>query len=326
VDVPADVATTDPAGQLASLLAEHYVFPDKAAQAAAVIGQHNAAGGYQGLDEAALGELLTRQLYEVCRDKHLRVSLRDPAEAGRRLRNQFRRQPELENYGIARVERLPGNVGLVDLRSLPSPDLAGRSIAAAMSLVAHTGALIFDLRQNRGGWPECVVFWNSYLFPDGDTLLNTIEARGKEQARQFWTLAAVPGDRYLDRPVYVLTSGTTFSGGEEFAYNLQARGRATLLGEITGGGAHPSAEFSLTPALQVHIPNARSVNPVTGTNWEGTGVRPDIEVPAEQALDRAYRLALEHVADSDSPAAEEARTALLALGREPSAANPEAGG
>lgn len=311
--MPTDAAGTGPIERLLELLPERYIFPDKAAQAAAVIREHDSAGEYEGLDEPALAELLTRQLYETCRDKHLRVRLRDPQEAERRLQAQFRRDPRLENYGIARVERLPGNVGLIDIRSLPDPDGAVRSIAAAMDLVAHTDALIFDLRQNTGGWPECVVFWNSYLFPDGDTLLNTISQRGEAEPRQFWTLAAVPGDRYLDRPVYVLTSAATFSGGEEFAYNLKARQRATLLGEFTGGGAHPVDRTELSPTLEAHIPNARAVNPVTGTNWEGTGVEPDIQVPAEEAFDRAYRLALEHVAAGDTPVADEARAVLATV-------------
>jgi C-terminal processing protease CtpA/Prc len=201
---------------------------------------------------------------------------------------------------------------------MPDPADAARSIAAAMELVAHTDALIFDLRRNRGGWADGVVFWNSYLFPDGDTLLNTIEHRGKDgrgEPRQYWTLTALPGDRYLNRPVYVLTSSTTFSGGEEFAYNLKARNRATLIGEVTKGGAHPTGFFRLSPTLEIHIPIARSVNPVTGTNWEGTGIEPDVKVAADQAFPRAYRAALEHVVATQTAEAilHEAREALQTL-------------
>jgi C-terminal processing protease CtpA/Prc len=112
-------------------------------------------------------------------------------------------------------------------------------------------------------------------------------------------LAYVTGQRYL-KPVYVLTSAFTFSAGEEFAYNLQAQGRATLIGETTRGGAHPTQEFTLSATMEISVPYARSINPVTGTNWEGTGVVPDIAVPATEALDLAYRKALEQVANTSS--------------------------
>jgi C-terminal processing protease CtpA/Prc len=184
-----------------------------------------------------------------------------------------------------------------------------------MSLVADTQALIFDLRRNGGGSPHGAIFWNSYLFPDADTHLNSIYDRESETTRQFWTLAYVPGRRYLDRPVYVLTSGDTFSGAEEFAYNLQQQHRATLIGETTRGGAHPTEPFPLTPTLEITVPVARSVNPVSGTNWEGTGVEPDITVPAAEAFDTAYPLALRAVLASSAPPSvlERARAALAAV-------------
>jgi C-terminal processing protease CtpA/Prc len=126
----------------------------------------------------------------------------------------------------------------------------------------------------------------------------------------------VPGTRYTDRPVYVLTSHHTFSGGEDFAYTLQALGRATVIGEATGGGAHPTRGFPISAAVHIGIPFARSVNPVTGTNWQGTGVVPDVAVPEAQAYDTAYAKALTHVLAMDDvppPIADEARDALAAL-------------
>jgi C-terminal processing protease CtpA/Prc len=125
----------------------------------------------------------------------------------------------------------------------------------------------------------------------------------------------VPGTRYLDRPVYVLTSSETFSGGEDLGYTLQALGRAEVIGETTGGGAHPTRGFPVSAAVHIAIPYARSINPVTGTNWEGTGVVPDVAVPQVQALDAAYRRALQHVLAQDvpPPIGHEARAALSAL-------------
>jgi C-terminal processing protease CtpA/Prc len=313
-------AGTDPVETLLKLLCEHYIFPEQAERAAASVRERNIVGDYRGLSEPVLAVLLTDHLFEICHDKHLRVGLRtvlDDHQGEERSRSRLRRERQLANHGIARVERLPGNIGLIDLRSIPDPADAARSIAAAMDLVAHTDALIFDLRQNLGGWPEGVIFWNSYLFPDGDTLLNTIEHRGLGGARQYWSLAALPGDRYLDRPVYVLISHATFSGGEEFAYNLKTQHRATLIGEVTAGGAHPVDSFEVSSTLQVRIPVARSVNPVTGTNWEGTGVEPDVAVPADQAFDHAYRAALDHVLATQTaePVLAEAREILGRHGR-----------
>jgi C-terminal processing protease CtpA/Prc len=187
-----------------------------------------------------------------------------------------------------------------------------------MELVAGTYALIIDLRRNGGGSPDGVVFWCSYLFGEEPTHLNDIFRTDTGETRQFWSLPYLPGSRYVDRPVYVLTSSRTFSGGEDFCYTLQALGRAQLIAEITGGGAHPTRPFGISPAVHIAIPFARSVNPVTGTNWQGSGVVPDVAVPDAEAYDTAYTAytkALRHVLtiDAPPPVLDEARDALAAL-------------
>ena len=222
----------------------------------------------------------------------------------------------LDNFGIRRVERLDGNIGYLDLRRMPIPENAGPAITAAMELVSGTYALIIDLRQNGGGSPYGVALWCSYLLPDRPARLNDIFHADTGETTQFWSLPYVPGSRYLDRPVYTLTSSHTFSGGEEFCYNLQALGRAELIGETTGGGAHPTRGFPISPAVHIGIPFARSINPVTGTNWQGTGVVPDVAVPEADAHDVAYAMALRHVLALDElppPIEHEARDALAGL-------------
>ena len=228
----------------------------------------------------------------------------------------MRQMGRLDNFGIHRVERLDGNVGYLDVRRVPVPANAGPAIAAAMELVAGTYALIIDLRHNGGGAPEGVVFWCSYLLKEKPTHLNDIFHADTGETRQFWALPYVPGTRYVDRPVYVLTSRRTFSGGEDFCYTLQALGRAELIGETTGGGAHPTRGFPISQAVHIGIPFARSINPVTGTNWQGTGVVPDVTVPEAEAYGVAYAKALRHVLDLDDvppPIADEARDALAGL-------------
>ena len=228
----------------------------------------------------------------------------------------MRQMGRLDNFGIHRVERLDGNIGYLDLRRMPMPENAGPAIAAAMELVCGTYALIIDLRRNGGGSPQGVTFWCSYLLPEEPVHLNDIFHADTGETRQFWSLPYLPGSRYLDRPVYVLTSSRTFSGGEDLCYTLQALGRAEVIGETTGGGAHPTRPFPISAAVHIAIPFARSINPVTGTNWQGTGVIPDTPVPADEAYGAAYARALRHVTelrDVPPPVADEARDALAAL-------------
>ena len=311
------------------LLRANYVFPEQAGQAATAIEARLEAGEYDDLDEITLTERLTRDLQEITGDRHLRVVLGggpgprrqrigEPEEPkdheARRL--AMRRMGRLDNFGIRQVERLDGNVGYLDVRRVAVPANAGPAIGAAMELVAGTYALIIDLRHNGGGAPEGVVFWCSYLLDERPTHLNDIFHADTGETRQFWALPYVPGTRYPDRPVFVLTSGRTFSGGEDFAYTLQALGRATVVGETTGGGAHPTRGFPISAAVHIGIPFARSVNPVTGTNWQGTGVVPDVPADAERAYDVAYARALEEVLTMDDvppPIAEDAREALAGL-------------
>ena len=310
------------------LLRANYVFPEQAGQAAAAIEARLEAGEYDDLDEITLTERLTRDLQEITGDRHLRVVLGGPGPRRQRIgepeepkdhearRLAMRRMGRLDNFGIRQVERLDGNVGYLDVRRVAVPANAGPAIGAAMELVAGTYALIIDLRHNHGGAPEGVVFWCSYLLDERPTHLNDIFHADTGETRQFWALPYVPGTRYPDRPVFVLTSGHTFSGGEDFAYTLQALGRATVVGETTGGGAHPTRGFPISAAVHIGIPFARSVNPVTGTNWQDTGVVPDVPADAERAYDVAYARALEKVlamGNVPPPIAEDAREALAGL-------------
>lgn len=281
-----------------ALLRSHYLFPEKAVAAAKAIRDRRDAGDYQDLTEDALAERLSTLLYEVSADKHLKIRIRH-AELREALTESDKPAVEAEwerltDHGIAKVERLGGNIGYLDIRYATDPRFGGAAVAAAMQLVAHTGALIIDLRKNTGGEPDGVTFWHSYLFPDSKTHLHDVHHGMIGKIRQYWTLPYVPGERYLDRAVYLLIGEKTFSAGETFSYILKAQGRATLIGQTTRRGAHPTEAFPLTPTLEITIPFARSSNPVTGTNGEGTGVEPDITVPAEEAFTVAYQRALRH--------------------------------
>jgi C-terminal processing protease CtpA/Prc len=331
------VGVPDRAAQLArlcELLTESYVFPEVAGQLVAVLRGQAARGRYAGLDDEAFAGALTEDLQSVNGDKHLRLLYRaQPLAEGEQPfdLDRYRAEAELNAHGFTRVERLPGNVGICENRGLVAAAIAGPAATAALTLLAHTDALIIDLCRCPGGDPAQIALICSYLF-DEPTHLNDIYDRTTGQTTQFWTLPYVPGPRFGgSKPVYVLTSRETFSGAEELAYNLQTRDRATVIGERSRGGAHPCNWHRVAAHLQATVPYGRAVNPVTGTNWEGTGITPDLEVPADQAFDRAYRLALEHVLTLDTTGprrslADQAREALAALPTVPGPAGPAPAG
>jgi retinol-binding protein 3 len=315
--------------RLAQKLHDHYIFPEVAQQMDAAIRARAGAGAYDEITRLeSFCEQLTEDLQGISHDKHLRLFCHaepdpdgEPEQPTPKQLEEWRYGMSLLNYGFARVERLPGNIGYLDLRGFFPAGLGGETAVAAMNLLAHTSALIVDLRQNDGGDPEMIALITSYLF-DQMTNLNNMYWRDGDRTQQFWTLPYVPGRRFGgDKPVFVLTSGETFSGAEEFAYNLKHLKRATIIGEVTGGGAHPVGGYAITPHVGAHIPVGRAINPISGTNWEGVGVAPDIAVPQEDALRTAQILALRRVLEqAGEPAGgpladlvEEAQAELAAL-------------
>jgi len=280
-------------------LASAYIFPDRAATAISLLRANLAGGAYDFASGPELCARISQDLLTACGDKHLRLIWHDSEQASQDeaalvadLHEQFRR----ENYGMRRVELLSGNVGVIEVTLIPDAATAGPVIAAAMRLVEHTDGLIVDLRETRGGAPDGVAFFASFFFADGEVHLTDIIEGPHGPTRQVWTMAYLPGSRYRERPVYLLTSANTFSGGESFAYDMQALKRATVIGEVTKGGAHPSTVVGLSPHVELRLPVARSVSPVTGTNWEAVGVQPDVRVVASEALDVAHRTALAAIA------------------------------
>ena len=281
-----------------------YVFPDVAKKMEEAIRARMAKQEYASITSAReLTRKLKDDLRAVSHDKHLGVMFfkegapeSRPATPTPEQMETQRRFMEKLNFGFEKVERMQGNIGYLDIRGFVPAELGGPAAAAAMTLLARTDALIIDLRKNSGGEPSMIAFLQSYLF-DSPTHLNDIVERAGNKTQQWWTLPFVPGARYgAEKPVFVLTSRQSFSGAEEFAYNLQQLKRGTVVGETTGGGAHPSRPVKIADRFMLELPYARAVNPISGTNWEGKGVTPDVAVSAENALDTAYGLAIEKVA------------------------------
>lgn len=280
---------------------DEYAFPDVAEKVQKDVRDRLTSDGYQDVKSGIqLAETLTAQLQALSEDKHLKVyfspavlpHLEPQTEIPPEELAYQQRLSELRNFDINRVERLRGNIGYLELFSFEPPEFAGESLAAAMTFLAHTSALIIDLRRNRGGSASMVALLTSYLFPAYPALhLTDLHWPKEDRTQQSWTLPYVGGSRYLEKPVYVLIGPETFSAAEEFAYNLKHLKRAVMVGETTVGGANPGSGFRLSDHFWMFIPTGQAVSIATGENWEGSGVLPDFKVPTELSLKTAQLLA-----------------------------------
>ena len=328
VDVAARGALID--GALKALT-ESYVFPDVAKKIDDAIRARQQGKEYDGIASGRqFAQLLTEHLREVSGDLHLSVNLipqgplpPPPTGAGGIVQTLEERQRTLagqRNFGFARVERLAGNIGYPDLRGFMAPAVAGETATAAMTFLSSTDAVIFDLRENSGGDPNMVAFLTSYLLGPRAVHLSDFYSRPRNETRQPWTLPYVPGRRLTEADVYILTSSRTFSGAEEFTYNLKHLKRATIVGEATRGAAHTVVGRRINAHFAIAVPTGRPINPVTKTNWEGVGVKPDVAVSPERALTAAHLMALakqERRLTADTPdLRQEAMTAIATLRKE----------
>ncbi len=283
-----------------SNLTEFYVEPDIARKMVDAIDAHQKAGDYNAItDGDAYAARLSKDLGDVSHDKHLHVNFspfkmpahNDPSPEDEA---RFHQQMEHDNCAFEKVEIRPNNIGYIKFNGVMDASFCGPTVVSAMGFVAHTDALIFDIRQNGGGQPAMVTMVASYLF-DKPTHLIDIYNRKEDSTTQNWTLSYLPGPRLVKQPVFVLTSKRTFSGAEEFAFDLKNQKRATIVGETTGGGAHPVSGHPIADYFMIGVPFAKSLDPVTKTNWEGTGVEPDVKVSADDALTTAEKLAEEKI-------------------------------
>ncbi|AHM62504.1 interphotoreceptor retinoid-binding protein [Flammeovirgaceae bacterium 311] len=307
---------------VASQLDQHYIFPDKAKEMGAYLKKRNKEKFYdQIVNYKAFAEVLTKDLQTVHKDLHMKLYYNPKFVQDLRNRNFMKGPaPEIlqqqeasarkDNFGFVKVERLPGNIGYLDFRQFyPLSEEAKNTVAAAMGFLANTDAVIVDLRNNRGGDPEMVQLVLSYFMDKTPVHYNSLYTRSDSATRDFYSLAEVEGKKMPATDLYVLTSKRTFSAAEEFTYNLQNLKRATIVGETTGGGAHPTRPYVINDYLVLNIPFERAINPFTKTNWEGTGVTPDVAIEADKALLKARELALlemkENAADVKDKAAAE---------------------
>jgi retinol-binding protein 3 len=274
--------------QVITLIRDLYVYPDVAMIIANKLLDNFQAGYYKEITNASdFAANITEDLQHLAKDKHLELltsptliaSLKNK-DVGNHLHSSLSivdaRMLEL-NAGYLRLD------GFDDIKENPK---AVEAITEAMKVFSKARAIIFDVRENTGGSPRMVQLISSYLF-ENPVHLNSLYVRATNSTTKFWTLPDIKGERYPDKYVLILTSHTTFSAAEEFAYNLQCLKRAVIIGEVTGGGAHSGDFHLIEDQFALFVPSGRAINPITKTNWEGLGVKPDIEVPASDALETA---------------------------------------
>jgi hypothetical protein len=284
---------------LARELESRYVDPDMGKRLAAALRAKQKANAYKNITTLPeLARVLTEDLYAIAHDKHLRVNFSfaplptgPPGPPSQEILNEMRK----ENGAISKVEILDGNVGYMRVNGVPPIEVARSAIAASFAFLQNTDALIIDNRGNGGGDPNTVALYVSYLSEGKSYVVNTFHWREGNRVEEFKTTDLGELAYGAHKPVFVLTSPATFSGGEELAYDLQASKRATIVGEVTGGGANPGGPIPLGHQFVVNMPSGRAVNPITGTNWEGVGVKPDIPTTSAVALSKAHALAIERL-------------------------------
>ena len=270
-------------------LAQRYVYPEVATTMARAVRAHQQAGRYDTLDGSALAEALTADLRTVSRDKHLQVVFRQ-ADPGQRQRPRGK--------AVAAVEVMEGNVGYLRLDAFTPVANFAPDLDAAMKRLASTDALLVDLRENRGGAPVSAMYLAGYLLPKR-TLVARIFSRPDNSTTEMWS-EEVSAPKYLDRPVYILTSAATFSAAEAAAYHLTHLGRARTVGEATGGGAHRVQAEDLGHGFSIRVPFTRPISVVTNGDWEGVGVPPALPAPAADAVRVAHLDALTSLPPTES--------------------------
>lgn len=290
---------------LVTELNERYVFPEKAKDVGIFLRQRQRDGTYDRFNNGhALARQLTTDVRSVAKDLHMKVwyapgvGLLGGADAPESLaqwerQNHFLLRPFLRHMAVrnkVRVGRIGANIGYLRVAGFPDAFLLTDKFAEAMNELADTDGLILDLRRNSGGDPQAVVLLISY-FVDRRSRLNDVWDRATGITTPHWTHEKLDGKRYgSKKPVLILAGPETASAGEDFAYTMQALGRATVVGEPTWGGAHPISMYRLSGDFYASIPVSRTISPITGSNWEGVGVTPDIVATPENALPVATQL------------------------------------
>ena len=304
--------------EIQSLMEEHYVFLDKAKEVNTHLEQLVADNHFDRFTSSKLlANALTEEMRKITNDKHLSVNPPRQAQTQQITESlPMRRFTRYYTKMLPKFEYLEDNIAYFDMRYFGGGEESIAQIDALMKQLKFADALIIDMRQNGGGSIRTVQYLSSYFFKE-DFLLSSIYTRATNETEELWTVE-VNGKRLLEVPIFILTSERTFSGGEDFSYTLQNHGRATVIGTPTRGGAHPTRSHNLTGGYRLRVPYARSIHPVTKSNWEGTGIIPNVPIEDDKALDKARTLASEAAIDYKNSYFNPLMTTLSAIKDQPS--------
>jgi hypothetical protein len=288
--------------QICQKLRRNYIFPEIAEKICANLENQFEGEVYKDINEAEfLAFALTTHLQEINHDRHLWLRWHpEPIPGAEDVLHQNvewladqKQKAQSENYGFRKIEILPGNIGYLVIERFQRLEWAKQRAVATLNYLAEVGALIIDLQHCEGGHPDMVTFFCSHFFSKEPVQLHSIYWRDVDQLQEYWTSPEIPGPRLERVPLFLLIGHDTFSAAESFASDLKTHQRATLIGDTTYGGAHPGTSFRVNSHFELFIPIGKALDPLTGQNWEGTGITPHITVPGEEALQVAHQLALE---------------------------------
>jgi len=282
---------------ISASLKANYIYLDTAIKMGSFLQRQLKSGSYDNIQKAAVfAAILTNDLSSVYHDGHLSISydLVSTAANGKTdttmEKERMLKFRKRVNFGFVKAEILNGNIGYLKIDGFFEPDSAAKIMTiAAFRFVSNSESLIIDLRNNMGGDPGMVSFICGFLF-NQKTHLNDLYSRKDKTTTAYWAIPDTILKRFHNMPIYILTSKRTFSAGEELTYDLQTQKRAVIIGETTSGGAHPVQPFTVGNGFVANVPFARAINPITKSDWETVGVKPDKAVPADQALDFVLRM------------------------------------
>lgn len=283
---------------LAQQLEDHYVFPELGKETGEYLKKQLKAGRFDACkDLKSFAKELTKEAQLKTKDKHMRILARAPRVRKKptieeMVKAQIRdKEWERENgNAFFAVQRFQGNIGYLDIRAFSPAFIGSKEADLYMNLLASSDAIIIDLSKNGGGDPSMVQYLCSFFF-NKRIHLNSLYYRKGNKTEEFWTLDKVGGEKMPDVPLFIVTSDYTFSGAEEFSYNMKTQKRATIVGDTTGGGANPGGQLRINEQFVVFMPGGKAINPITKTNWEGVGVLPDVLVTDGTALEKTKELA-----------------------------------
>ncbi|HMS66835.1 MAG TPA: S41 family peptidase [Saprospiraceae bacterium] len=282
--------------KLSVLMQDFYIYPDIAKKTSEYLNNQYNAGYFDACkDNQRFAAILTEVVQSVNKDKHMRIMSNQPyiAQNNTLEGKSAHRMGQIDNYrsinhGFKALKMLEGNVAYLDLRMFAPKDRAKEIADAYMKLMSLADAVIIDLTKNGGGDPAMVQYLCSYFFAQ-KLHLNSLYYRAGDRTEEFWTLAEVGGNKMIDIPLFVMIGEETFSGAEEFSYNMQTQRRATLIGQTSAGAANPGGTRGINDQLSVFIPTGRAINHITNTSWEGIGVQPEIITKKEETFDLALK-------------------------------------